>query len=100
MRLPRCSWCLLALLLLNAVAAHAFWDPLSLGRLVGSDNGKANSPSVVSRMAGGTKRMVSNTTGMLTPKKTMVKKSGTTAIQRAPLPRQEKQGFFKSLFHP
>jgi hypothetical protein len=100
--------CLLCLVwLVSAGSVRAAWDPLSLSRwLPGKSAQKAEAETetarvpLVKKMTGSTKRLVSNTTGMLTPKKTTIKKSGTTAYYKAPLPPQEKPGFFKSLFQP
>lgn len=57
-------------------------------------------PQVVTKMSDGTKRLVSNTTNIFTPGKTTTRKSGTTNVEKAKKPPQEKQGFFKSMFNP
>ena len=57
-------------------------------------------PQVVTKMTDGTKRLVSNTTNIFTPGKTTTRKSGTTNVEKAKKPPQEKQGFFKSMFNP
>lgn len=58
-------------------------------------------PTVITKMTNSTKRLVSNTTNKLTPKKNAAtKKSGTTAVYPKQTNKDEKQGFFKSMFNP
>jgi hypothetical protein len=60
----------------------------------------SKTPQVVTKMTDGTKRLVGNTTSVFKPSKPTTRKSGTTNIEIAKKPPQEKQGFFKSLFNP
>ena len=61
---------------------------------------QANSPGPLAKMSDSTKRFVSNTTSVFTPKKPPVKRTGTTKVIKAKRPEPPKQGFFKSLFYP
>jgi hypothetical protein len=115
MRTARTGFLVLALVLFSPLVAHAA-SQSTLGRWFGfgSDSSKSaaktsnvpgkagilKTPQVVTKMGSGTKRLVSNTTSMLTPKKTTTRKSGTTGMERAKKPQEEKPGFFQSLFHP
>jgi len=57
-------------------------------------------PQVVTKMTDGTKRLVSNTANIFKPGTTTTRRSGTTNVETAKKPEQEKQGFFKSIFNP
>lgn len=111
MRIARSLFLALGLVALSAATAQAAWDSPFTGWFgSGKDksvaktstaqrtSGKLKTPRVVTKMTDGTKRLASNTTGMLTPKKATTRKSGTTDIKRAKNSKQEKPGFFKSLF--
>lgn len=114
MRILPCVMMVIALVSMNAAAARAAWSPPSLGRWMGLGKDKATGdgetvrtaggsskmPAMVTKMTGGTKRLVTNTANKLSPKKTTTRKSGTTGLVRAKDPREEKPGFFQSLFHP
>jgi hypothetical protein len=60
----------------------------------------SHTPAVFARMAGGTRRMVTNTKNLFTPKKQPVKRQGATTSHSAKKPEPPKQSFFKQLFHP
>jgi hypothetical protein len=105
-----------ALLLLIAMSAPATAESSSMARWFNFGKGKpkaqakttnaagtsksTKTPQVVTKMTDGTKRLVSNTTNVFTPSKTTTRKSGTTGMEIAKKPPQEKQGFFKSMFNP
>ena len=60
----------------------------------------SKTPQLLSKMTGGTKRLVSNTTGMFKPKTVTTRKSGLTGVQKAKKPEQPKQGLIQSMLHP
>lgn len=62
----------------------------------------SKSPSILSKMNAGTKKMVTSTKNTFTPKskKKTVAKTGTMTVRKAKNAEQEKPGFFKSLFQP
>jgi hypothetical protein len=60
----------------------------------------SKSPTVVAKMTDGTKRLVSNTTGIFKPKTVTIRKSGLTGTKNPKKSEPEKQGFFQSIFHP
>lgn len=107
---------LLLLIAMSFSAAPASAEPSSMARWFSFGKGKSKpqakttnasgtskstkTPQVVTKMTDGTKRLVSNTTNIFTPGKTTTRKSGTTGIEIAKKPPQEKQGFFKSMFNP
>jgi len=61
---------------------------------------KPASPSVLTKMSNTTKRAVNNTKNALTPKKTVAKNTGATKTYKPKAVKEEKPGFFKSLFNP
>jgi hypothetical protein len=59
---------------------------------------QSKSPSVVTKMSAGTRRLANNTKSMLTPKKPATR--GTKVVQSSKKATDEKPGFFKSMFAP
>jgi hypothetical protein len=115
MRIARSLFLALGLVAVSATTTHAAWGSSSVAGWFGLGNDKSKvvakttnvpgtsgtlkTPRVVTKMADGTKRLASSTTSMLSPKKITTRKSGTTSIERAKDTKEEKPGFFKSLFH-
>lgn len=85
-----------------ASAAIGSW--FGLGKDEASADAKtteaSKTPQVMGKMTGGTKRLVSNTTGLFKPKTVTTRKSGLTGVKKAKKYEEPKPGFFQSLFHP
>ncbi len=81
--------------------AHASWLPFA-SRTKASTPAKntgGSSVPIVSSLSQSTKKLVSSPTSLLASKKqTPVRQSGTTGLQSSKS-KQEKPGFFKSLFY-
>ncbi len=77
-------------------APHGNWPGIGASKPKAASSPK--SPQGIARITAAPKRFVSSTKNMLTPKKNVTRKSGTTGIQRAKSSRDEKPGYFKSLF--
>ncbi len=93
----------LSVILWSPLAAQAASDASrgnwpGIGASKSKAAGASKSAQRIARITSAPKRFVSSTKNMLTPKKTVTRKSGTTGIQRAKSASNEKQGYFKSLF--
>ena len=101
---------LLAWLLLGATESQAAFP--SLPKFWGKDQAAATTtsakggsafkkPAVLTKMSSGTKRMVSNTKNLLTPKKPAKgPKLGVTSTRRAEKPQAPQQSWFGRTFNP
>ena len=81
--------------------SRSSWLPFASGSKASTPakNTGGSGVPIISSFSRGTKKLVSSPTSLLTSKKqTAIRQSGTTGLLSSK-PKQEKPGFFKSLFH-